>query len=276
MSDEEKLDAALNLMRRMPPSSTENTLAGLIEMVPELTDDLLTQVDQPLKVQKDPKTGKMFVLCDYNRDGDSYRSPWSNEYFPAVDEGFLPSKSLREMEVGANNLFDIYRKLYFDTGYSSAYFFDTDESDEKSFGACFLIHKDVDQEDPVLKGWWDSIHVFEVTPEEDGHYLYKLTTTLMISVVLTNEHIGAVDLSGLRTKQKTLRLAVSADQPHIVNLGGMLEDMELRLRNDIEGIYIQKTREVIDGMRKKAGANKEADWANIAKSLNAAVFHHKK
>jgi capping protein beta len=72
MSDE-RLDAALNLMRRMPPSQVENSLAGLIELVPDLTDELLAQVDQPLKVQQDPKSGKMYVLCDYNRDGDSYR-----------------------------------------------------------------------------------------------------------------------------------------------------------------------------------------------------------
>ncbi len=71
---EAQLDSALNLMRRMPPSSVENSLAGLMEMVPELTDELLTNVDQPLKVQKDTKTGKTFILCDYNRDGDSYRS----------------------------------------------------------------------------------------------------------------------------------------------------------------------------------------------------------
>lgn len=23
-----------------------------------------------------PETNKKFILCDYNRDGDSYRSPW--------------------------------------------------------------------------------------------------------------------------------------------------------------------------------------------------------
>jgi len=72
MSDEQ-LNSALNLMRRMPPSSIENSLAGLIELVPDLTDDLLNHVDQPLKIRKDPKSGKEFILCDYNRDGDSYR-----------------------------------------------------------------------------------------------------------------------------------------------------------------------------------------------------------
>lgn len=36
----------------------------------------------------------------------------------------------------------VSRHRYFDTGYSSVYFFNTDEEkDDKSFGACFLIHK---------------------------------------------------------------------------------------------------------------------------------------
>jgi capping protein beta len=258
----------------MPPGQVENSLAGLLEMVPELTDDLLTHVDQPLKVQRDTKVGKDFVNCDYNRDGDSYRSPWSNEYFPPMEDGFLPSKRLREMEVLANNLFDSYRKLYFEGGNSSAYFFDTDEKDDKAFGACFLIHKDVEPEKSLQKGWWDSTHVFEVTPDKEaGHFVYKLTTTVMISMILSDDKVGNVDLSGLRTQQDTKRLAVNAENTQIANMGKMLEDMELRIRNAIEGIYIQKTREVINGMR-SATNQRDNQWQDIAKSLNAAVYHH--
>jgi len=157
---EEQLTSALNLMRRMPPAHVENSLAGLIELVPDLTDDLLNHVDQPLKVRKDEATGKHFILCDYNRDGDSYRSPWSNKYFPAMPDGFLPNERLRKMEVEANALFDVYRKQYFEGGYSSVYYFDTDEKSATSFGACFLIHKDVPAAKTLKSGWWDSIHVF--------------------------------------------------------------------------------------------------------------------
>lgn len=78
----------MNLMRRMPPFSIENSLVGLIEMVPELTDELLTKVDQPLKVEKDPKTGKNYVLCDYNRDGDSYR--YAHVYKPVPPSLLVP------------------------------------------------------------------------------------------------------------------------------------------------------------------------------------------
>merc|ERR1719379_2684268 len=99
-SDENRLNSALNLMRRMPPSSTENSLAGLLELAPNLTDDLLTHVDQPLKVINDTIKDMPFVLCDYNRDGDSYRSPWSNTYFPEMD-GFKPNQELRDLEIAA-------------------------------------------------------------------------------------------------------------------------------------------------------------------------------
>jgi len=62
MAQEEQLNSALNLMRRMPPSSIENSLAGLIELVPDLTEDLLNHVDQPLKIQKDTKAGRDFIF----------------------------------------------------------------------------------------------------------------------------------------------------------------------------------------------------------------------
>lgn len=276
---EEQLNSALNLMRRMPPSSVENSLAGLIELVPDLTDDLLNHVDQPLKVKKDTIKNQEFVMCDYNRDGDSFRSPWSNTYFPPMDDGFQPDARLRAMEVEANKIFDIYRKQYFEGGYSSVYFFDTEAKDDKSFGACFLIHKDVAKDKGMDKGWWDSIHVFEVMGDvsKKGSFTYKLTTTVMVSLGFKEpQKVGDVDLSGSMTKQAEKKMAVddSAGLTHIANLGTMLEDMELSIRNAIEGIYIQKTREVVNGMR-SIGQAKEKAWNDIAQSLSAAVITHK-
>lgn len=36
-------------------------------------EDLLATVDQPLKVAICQETKKQYLLCDYNRDGDSFR-----------------------------------------------------------------------------------------------------------------------------------------------------------------------------------------------------------
>jgi capping protein beta len=98
-------------MRRLPPQKVEENLMSLIDIVPELMDDLLSAVDQPLKVNICKKTGREYLLCDYNRDGDSHRSPWSNEYDPPIEDGVAPSAKLRKLEQAANEAFDTYRDL---------------------------------------------------------------------------------------------------------------------------------------------------------------------
>lgn len=278
MGDEARLNYALNLMRRMPPAQVENSLAGLIELAPDLHEDLLNNVDQPLTVEKDSKNGKMFVKCDYNRDGDSYRSPWSNNYHPAIpdgEEGYTPGAKLREMEVSANHLFDIYRKLYFEGGFSSVYFFETEEGDSNGFGACWLIHKDVPQAKALKSGWWDSTHVFQVDETKTkGKFKYSLTTTVMVSMNLKEpKRTGDVDLSGNMTQQVSKEFTVDKVKGHIQHMGAMLEEMELSIRNAIEGIYIQKTREVINGMRSASQERKEM-WKGIANALDSTVKEH--
>jgi capping protein beta len=57
----------------MPPSKIVFNLSGLLNLMPELTDELLQRVDQPLQTGTDAESGKAYLLCDYNRDGDSYR-----------------------------------------------------------------------------------------------------------------------------------------------------------------------------------------------------------
>ena len=42
-------------------------------LMPALADDILSSIDQPLKLRQDSKAAKSYLVCDYNRDGDSYR-----------------------------------------------------------------------------------------------------------------------------------------------------------------------------------------------------------
>ena len=49
-----------------------SAVAELVDLAPDLTDDLLNTVDQPLQVAKDAQKN-VYLLCDYNRDGDAYR-----------------------------------------------------------------------------------------------------------------------------------------------------------------------------------------------------------
>lgn len=69
----EMLDSMLDLMRRLPPTNVDENVATLVGICPDYADDLLGSVDQPLKLMVDPATGKEYLACDYNRDGESYR-----------------------------------------------------------------------------------------------------------------------------------------------------------------------------------------------------------
>lgn len=98
----------------MNPKDTARNVDLLCKVAPSLTEDLLESVDVPLAVKRCSKSGRDFLCCDYNRDGDSWRSPWSNEFEPPLDdgEGVVPSERVRKMEIKANEVFDIYRELY--------------------------------------------------------------------------------------------------------------------------------------------------------------------
>ena len=48
MSD--KLDCALDLLRRLPPQNVEENVSNLVNLAPDIYETLLSSVDQPLKV----------------------------------------------------------------------------------------------------------------------------------------------------------------------------------------------------------------------------------
>ncbi len=119
-----------DLLRRLNPTHTATNLTHICALAPSLTEDLLTSVDQPLSTRRCTQTGRDYLLCDYNRDGDSHRSPWSNAFEPGLEageEGTKPSEKVRELEVRMNEAVDVYRELYYEGGVSSVYFWDLDD-----------------------------------------------------------------------------------------------------------------------------------------------------
>jgi len=233
-------------MRRLPPSQIENNLQGLIDLLPDIVEDLLAAIDQPLKVAHDSSQKKDYLLCDYNRDGDSYRSPWSNAYDPPLKDGTLPSKELREIEVEANKVFEKYRELYFNGGVSSVYCWDL----EDGFASVVLIKKTQDSsiDSKILKGNWDSIHVVEVK-EAKGNATYKLTTTVMVSIETSSKSFGKISLSGNVTRQQETQSPFDKRNTHVINMGRAVESMENKLRGSINLIYFSKTLDIINVVR---------------------------
>ncbi|XP_055340176.1 F-actin-capping protein subunit beta-like [Paramacrobiotus metropolitanus] len=242
---DQQLDCALDLMRRLPPQQVEKNLTDLIDLVPNLCEELLSSVDQPLKIARDKTVGKDYLLCDYNRDGDSYRSPWSNKYDPPLEDGTVPSEKLRKLEIEANSAFDQYRDMYFEGGVSSVYLWDL----EQGFAGVILIKKTGDGSKKI-KGCWDSIHVVEVQDKSGGRNAhYKLTSTAMLWLQTDKLASGTMNLGGSLTRQAEMDSPVNEASPHIANIGRMVEDMENKIRNTLNEIYFGKTKDIVNGLR---------------------------
>jgi len=285
------LESMLDLMRRLPPTRIEENVQALTTLVPDLADEFLGCVDQPLKIKVDKASGRSYLACDYNRDGESYRSPWSNEYDPPIDDGTLPTAKLRKLEIQANEAFDTYREMYYEGGVSSVFLWDLDDG---GFAGVVLLKKVLQpQTESGPSGSWDSIHVFE-TAERGRHAHYKLTSTVMLQIVSGkhqskseksssnqyNSPLGSgtsewtsgaddnVDLSGSMTRQAEGDAPVTEGaSSHIVNVGRMIEDMEIKMRNLLQEVYFGKTRDIVYDLRSVESLEKARKQRDLQKEL---------
>lgn len=292
MLAEDKFDSSLELLRRLDPRAVSQNVAALCTLLQdsndsegqELAQDLLSSVDTPLQVAKCGKTQKQFLCCDYNRDGDLFRSPFSNEYYPATgdDESPYPSALLRQLEIKANDSFDVYRDLYYEGGgLSSVYLWDTAEDEganslEEGFAGVVLFKKETDDK----SGKWDSIHVFEIAPESPTLATYKLTTSVILDLQNKLSGLNSLSLSGSMTRQieTTQTLSVEGgtlEVSHLVNLGQLVEKAEYNIRNLLQDVYFDKLKDIMlkdlrsvgDISDKRAEDSKHSDLIKGLKSL---------
>ncbi|KAK7747691.1 F-actin-capping protein subunit beta [Diatrype stigma] len=274
MASADPFDSALDLLRRLNPKHTTSHLNNLIALAPDLTEDLLSSVDQPLAVRRCRQTGREYLLCDYNRDGDSYRSPWSNEFDPPLPDSAgaaaaaadaaaaaagsaAPTEKVRRMEVRANEAFDVYRELYYEGGVSSVYFWNLDDG----FAGVVLLKK-VSTSGTASEGTWDSIHVFEAI-DRARFTQYNLTSTVILSLAGSGGGLGEMDLSGNMTRQIEQELPAETEEQQIANIGRLVEDMELKMRNLLQEVYFGKAKDVVGDLRSlgslsEAGRDRDA------------------
>lgn len=147
--------------------------------------------------------GKPFIKHEFNRDGDSYRSPYDNKYYPATEEETteLPPK-FQELESKFNAVFPQYAKMYFDYCLANVYVMPDEESED--FSAAFLIKKEMEHEKHIEALGWDSVHTVHVGHKADAIEI-KVSSTVFITLGLKWKDMGKMSLAGscAQTKNKT-------------------------------------------------------------------------
>ena len=102
----------------------------------------------------------------------------------------------------------------------------------------------------VKGGSWDSIHVFDAQDRARTAH-YKLTSTVILSLGTESEGLGNLDLSGNMVRQVEQDMAVEDDGSHVANIGKMVEDMELKMRNLLQEVYFGKAKDVVGDLRSR-------------------------
>ena len=140
-----------------------------------------------------------YLKHEFNRDGDSYRSPHDNKYYPANPEGVMLPDNLRQLEVKFNEVIKNYANLYYDNATTSVYVAETDA--EKGFNAAFLIKKELKHDKHIEGTCWDSIHVANVEVKDNKLHL-ELVSTVFVTFDSNMKDLGKMSLAGSCAKSK--------------------------------------------------------------------------
>ena len=232
-----------------------DAISSVIYENDDLLNEFLQKVDNRTKVCKDDPKGE-FIMCEQNRDGDSYRSPYSNRYFPPTDDAKYPCAELRALEENLNKMFKLYIKhYYFISTLCSVYCWELGDTLADGYGVAVLIKNSLTQQKKVNTGSWDSSNLITVTFENEGakkKAKYNLITTVNLAMSFEGKAVGKVCLSGTIARSSHYSKIVkdlTQDEDHITNIGVLVEDMENSIRNTLDTIYCMKSKQIIDTAR---------------------------
>jgi capping protein beta len=243
-------EASRDLLRHTDPKNVEDRIFEVIKLNPSVIEDILAQTDVPLKISTD-SAGNQYILCDYNRDSDSYRSPFTNAYLPAFPKGISLPDDLREMEVMANRGFQSYLRQYFDSGVVSVYCW---ECDNHAFGVGVFVRKDITGTVHGLNQISGSISCSDIcevrqVSRKQKRYQYSLVSSAIVSITWKLRSGDPVVLDGNVNDARETEGVAGKNIDHLIIIGGMIEANADRFVEKIRGIYASKMREILSYMK---------------------------
>ena len=248
----------IQLNQLMPIIDIDKNIDAISSVIYEnddLLNEFLQKVDNRTKICKDDPKGE-FIMCEQNRDGDSYRSPISNKYFPPTTDAKFPCAQLRSLEELLNKMFKIYLKHYYSpTTLCSVYCWELGDSLADGYGVAVLIKNSLTHQKKINTGSWDSSNLITVTFDNEGakkKAKYNLISTVNLAMSFESKICGKVCLSGTIARSSHYSKVVNDytnDESHVTNIGVLVEDMENNIRNTLDTIYCMKSKQIIDTAR---------------------------
>ena len=272
---EEILDpkkAILNLTKILPVSqaSTLNLKICPFFVLKEEMKDIYRNFPLPFSINNSDPLGP-FIESEFNKDRDSYRSPWSNTYFPPKESDKLLPKELRELEQKINQLIKVYLKVYYsEDAISSAYIMFQDESISNGFLCCVFIKSSVKNSDNLSDdSFLESTNIISVkfmrertdTPNKEKiKVIYKANTMFLFKLGFKN--LENFEYNGTKFCECTNSTYINNYfdyEKHLKYIGKSIEENEGNLRLKLDKIYLEKNNYICKEIRIEEGQDGETN-----------------
>lgn len=145
---------------------------------------------------------------------------------------------------------------------------------------------EIEQSKGIKEGSWDSIHVVTVSLEQKKAR-YRVASNVFLKMLSTSPIYGDLEIAGsisrsviifnlltnqLLQKEDTCQMdAKSGEEFHIANIGKVIEANETEIRSEMDGIYINKTKQIINTGRLKEEYMTQDEKINFQNELANAV-----
>lgn len=265
-------DAILNLTEILPvdQASILNLQICPFFILKEGMKDIVKNFPIKFTINKSDPLGP-FIESEYNKDGDSFRSPWSNKYFPPKESNKLLPNELRELEQRVNQLIKTYLKIYYsEDAISSAYIMFQDESISNGFLCSVFIKSSVNNSEYLKdESFLESTNIISVkfmkeksnTPNKERiKVMYKTNTYFLYKIKFKNldncEYNGTNNCINSKT---TYTNNYFDYEKHLRYIGNSIEENEGNLRLKLEMIGFDKNNYICKEIRMEEGQDGETN-----------------
>lgn len=274
--DSEEIDdpkkAIMNLTRILPVSESPilNMQICPFFILKDEMKDIHKNFPIQFKINNSDPLGP-FIECENTKDGDSYRSPWSNNYFPPIESDKLLPKELRELEEKINQLIKLYLKIYYNKdALSSAYVIFQDQKISNGFNCCVyiksrILNSEYLKDDSFLESRNNISVKFMRERSNDPSkekikVIYKTNTVFLFKLNLKNMDDCVYNGTKCCDCTKTTYINNYFDyEKHLRYIGKSIEENEGNLRLKLGKIYLNKNNCICKEMRMEEGQDGETN-----------------
>ena len=109
--------------------------------------------------------------------------------------------------------------------------------------------------------------------EKSKSATYRLTSTVILGLNAFTLESGNVILAGNLTRQTEEEFKVTEFKScHVANIGRMIEDMEIKLRHQLNVVYFDKTKDIANQLRSFESTQSTSELDTMRQEVRREMF----